>query len=116
MGSEVNYSEVKNSNADNLLDMDFTNFSYNANSNTNNNNNYYRGSPGNNISCHNNFLLHSGLTLDNIKGDKISFVIPSHYSFFTVVLISNNSEQVRNYVVKNSEIKRKKLSNSGLSI
>jgi hypothetical protein len=51
--------------------MDFNNFSYNANTNTNNNNNNYRGSHGNNISCHNNFLLHSGLTLDNIKGDKI---------------------------------------------
>jgi hypothetical protein len=33
-----------------------------------------------------------------------------------VVLVSNNSEQLRNYVVKNSEIKRKKLSNPGLSI
>lgn len=49
------------------------------------------------INSHNNFLMHSGLTIQNIKGDILEFNVPDYYSFVTVILVSNNSKILRNY-------------------
>ena len=54
--------------------MDLCNFDRNYNNNNNNNNSNYNFNFANSnsiITSHNNFLLHSGLTIDNLKGDKI---------------------------------------------
>jgi hypothetical protein len=68
-----------------------------------------------NINAHNNFLSFGGLTLSNIKGDKIEFNLPNNYSYFSIVLMSNNSCLRRNYCV-NGDISKKNISHSGIKI
>jgi hypothetical protein len=59
-------------------------------------------------------LQQAGIILSNFKTEKIEFVLPNCYSFFTVFLLSNNSEMVRNYVVEKSELATKRLTHVGL--
>lgn len=66
------------------------------------------------INSHNNFLSHSGLTIENIKGQTIEFNVPEYYNYLKVVLVSNTSKYVRSYYIEDSKVSTKKISHSGL--
>ena len=69
------------------------------------------------ITSHNNFLAENGFTVENIKDDVISFKLPSSYSFFKVILVSENSVVSQNYTSTEcaGETAKKNMKHMGIS-